>query len=302
MSLAPSPRLFFLVGPTAVGKTAIAAEVAAECNCEIVSADAFQVYQGMEIVTAKPSPETLGKVHHHMIGVVPASKCFDVARFHSMAAQSIADIITRDKYVLVAGGTGLYVRALTHGLADLPTANPAIREELAPLSLNQLQTQYRSLDPEGFLKIDSNNPRRLTRAIEVCILTGRPFSDFRKEWERQPDNIGGFLLQRDREDLYRRIELRTEEMVRSGLFEEIQDLSELSPTASQAIGVSEAQQFIRGEITKAEAINRIQQLTRNYAKRQMTWFKKEAAFAPIDAAVNNPATAIIREVRNFFCK
>jgi tRNA dimethylallyltransferase len=293
-------RIFFLVGPTAVGKTAIAAEVAAACNCEIVSADAFQVYQGMDILTAKPSPEILQRVPHHLIGNVPLSESFDVGKFQSAAFEAISEIYARGKFPLVAGGTGLYVRALTHGLADLPKADLTVRSELETLTLGQLQMRYETLDPIGAKQVDANNPRRLIRAIEVCILTGKPFSSFKEEWSRKPENIGGFMLHRERPDLYDRINLRTREMLNAGLLEEVNQLGITSPTASQVIGLREARECLAGEITQEEAISRIQQATRHYSKRQMTWFQRESLFTPVSAETNSAIQTIIRETGNFF--
>lgn len=299
--MSPStPRIFFLVGPTAVGKTEIAAKVASECNCEVISADAFQVYQGMDILTAKPSPDLLEKVPHHVIGIIPPSQSFDVAQFHVAASQAIKEIHSRGKFPLVAGGTGLYVRALTHGLADLPKADPAIRIELEGLRLTELQSRYEALDPQGAKLIDRNNQRRLIRAIEVCLITGKPFSSFRKEWETRPENIAGIFLQRDRVDLYKRIDQRTLEMVRSGLFEEVQALGNIGPTASQVIGLREARAYLEGQITQEQAVAQIQQSTRNYAKRQMTWFRRESHFQPLDIGEPTTPDLISRELRNFY--
>jgi tRNA dimethylallyltransferase len=296
----PDPPIFFIVGPTAVGKSAIAAEVATRSNCEIVNADAFQVYEGMEILTAKPGPELLQKARHHLIGIIDPKSSFDVAQYRAKATEAIAAIHEKGGFPLVVGGTGMYVRALTHGIADLPQANAEIRAELEGLPLDELLARYERLDPQGARRIDANNPRRLIRAIEVCLLTGKPFSSFRKEWERKPEHVGGVCLQMERTELYRRIDLRTEEMIHSGLLEEVRGLPELGPTASQAIGFSEAKQCLAGVISWEEAVLRIQQATRNYAKRQITWFKRESCFEPIDAQAPGVVETIASQVRAFF--
>lgn len=297
----PAPRpIFFIVGPTAVGKSAVAAEVAQRSGCEIVNADAFQVYEGMDILAAKPGPDLLAKAPHHLIGIISPRASFDVAQYLSKASAAIESIYNRGRFPLVVGGTGMYVRALTHGLADLPQANPSIRAELEGLELCELQARYAQLDPEGANRIDRNNPRRLIRAIEVCLLTGKAFSSFRSEWERKPAHVGGFCLQMDRETLYRRIDLRTQQMFREGLLEEIRALGDLGLTASQAIGLRDARECLAGAISQQEAIAQIQQATRNYAKRQMTWFKRESWLCPIEANRPDVLEAIAGEILRFF--
>ena len=296
----PNLRIFYLVGPTAVGKTSIAAEVAEACHCEIISADAFQVYQGMDILTAKPSQEILQRVPHHLVGTIPLTKSFDAAQFQAAASAAAAQIYARGKFPLVVGGTGLYVRALTHGLAELPTADPELRSELEPLSLEQLNRRYQELDPKGAMSIDSKNPRRLIRAIEVCLLTGKPFSSFRTEWRIPPENVAGVFLQRERRELYQRIDLRTEEMVKAGLFEEVKHLGQIGATACQVIGLAEARGFLAGDLTPEKAVDQIRQATRHYAKRQITWFQRETHFNPMDAERGSLATEISHMIRGFF--
>ena len=150
--------MFFLVGPTAAGKSEIAVEVALRCGAEIVSADAFQVYDGLELLTAKPAAHLRAKVPHHLIGEIPLREKFDVARYRQMALERVREIEARGKRALVAGGTGLYVRALTHGLSELPEADPALRRELDAMTLAQLQKKYAALDPLGIARIDSRKP------------------------------------------------------------------------------------------------------------------------------------------------
>src|SRR5205085_1060789 len=196
-------RVFFIVGPTAVGKSEIAAEVAQRLGAEVLSADAFQIYRGLDLLTAKPDRETLTKVPHYLIGAMPLAEEMNVEKFRGAAEK----IIASGKPVIVVGGTGLYVKALTHGLATLPRANPKLREMLEHTSSEELFRSCLSLDPEGARKIDRTNRRRLIRAVEVCLLTGKPFSSQRTEWnETAPPN--GVLLHRDRAELYARINQR----------------------------------------------------------------------------------------------
>ena len=211
----------FLSGPTAAGKTGIALQVAERCNGEIIGADAFQVYQGLDALTAMPSREERHRVRHHLIDFVPPGESFDVAQNLEAATRCADEIASRGKFPIFTGGTGLYIRALTHGLSDLPKADATIRAELEATGLEDLQKRYASLDPEGAKKIDLKNKRRLVRAIEVCLLTGKPFSSFRAEWEAPPQSAAGFFLRRDRDDLHDRINRRVVEMFRNGAVEEV---------------------------------------------------------------------------------
>ncbi len=288
--------MFFLVGSTGVGKSEIAVGVAERCGAEIVGADAFQVYAGLDILTARPSRDLLERAPHHLIGTIPLTENFDVEKYRKAALETIREIVARGKRALVVGGTGLYVRALTRGLAELPAADAALRAELEALSLEELQLRYAKLDPAGATKIDSRNPRRLVRAIEVCVLTGQPFSSFQKEWKTDESSVKGVLLLRERDDLYSRIDRRVIEMFRSGLLDEVRATGEVSMTASQAIGLREARACLNGEITEAEAIARIQQATRRYAKRQLTWFRREASLQPFHLSTVSHLDSIISPI------
>lgn len=286
---------FFLAGPTAVGKTDVALAVAEACNGEIVGADAFQVYRGLDILTAKPSTEALVRVPHHLVGTVPLSDEFNVGRYLGSALAAIADIRGRGKLPIVTGGTGLYIRALTRGLSDVPPANPELREELAAASPAELLARLAELDPEAVSVIDVKNPRRVLRALEVCIITGKPFSSFRQEWQIQPP-FHGVLLERSREELYERIDRRTVAMFEEGVVEEVRaalSAGGVSPTAEQVIGWREIGAFLRGELSREEAIAAIQQTTRHYAKRQMTWFRREPFLKPVDLTGRSDFSAII---------
>ena len=167
-------RVFFIVGPTATGKSEIAAEVASQLNAEIVSADAFQIYRGLDRLTAKPAQATLAKAPHHLLSAVPLGEEMNAEKFRAAAAAAIRDIQARGKNVIVAGGSGLYLKALTHGLSRLPAADPNLRAQLNELSLDELCGQLLQLDPATARTIDLKNRRRVTRALEICLLTGRP--------------------------------------------------------------------------------------------------------------------------------
>ncbi len=283
----------FLTGPTASGKTAIALEAALRCNGEIIGTDAFQIYQGLDLLTAKPSREERQKVRHHLIDSVPPSESFDVARYFEAATRCAADIALREKLPIFVGGTGLYIRALTRGLSDLPRGDARIRAELQTAELEELQQRYAALDPDGAKQIDLKNKRRLVRAIEVCLLTGKPFSTLRKEWEKAPKPVTGFILTRDRDDLHARINRRVEEMFRNGVVEQVRAIGCVSVTAAQAIGYREIRALLDGAITERECIERIQLATRQYAKRQLTWLKREDLFETVNLSRNGDPESVL---------
>ncbi len=170
-------RAFFIVGPTATGKSELAADAAAEIGAEIVSADAFQLYRGLDLLSAKPDPSTLAKAPHHLIGTMPLSEETNAEKYRRAATCAINEINSRGNLAIVAGGSGLYIKALTHGLAPLPERDPKLREQLNAIGLDELRAQLAELDPETAKKIDRNNRRRVVRALEICLLTGKPASE-----------------------------------------------------------------------------------------------------------------------------
>src|SRR5436190_10061266 len=167
-------RTFFIVGPTATGKSELAADVAREIGAEIVSADAFQIYRGLDLLTAKPEVSTLAKAPHHLIGTVPLSEEMNAEKYRRVARSVIENINSRGKLAIVVGGSGFYIKALTHGLAPLPESDPKLRERLNAMSLDELHTQLAELDPEAIQKIDAKNRRRVVRSVEICLRTGKP--------------------------------------------------------------------------------------------------------------------------------
>lgn len=277
-------RVFVIAGPTSVGKSELAVRLAELCGGEIVGADAFQIYQGLRLLTAQPDAESRARVPHHLIGEVPLRQAFDVAQYRVIAQRRIEEIRARGRLPIVVGGTGLYVRALMRGLADLPAADAGLRRRLSARTLKDLQSQLAELDPEGARTIDGQNPRRVVRALEVCLLTGRPFSSFREQWAGEPnEEFRGVLLVRGREDLHGRIDARVEGMFRAGVVEEVASCGEIGATAQQALGRREIQALLDERMSREECIAAIQRGSRRYAKRQMTWFRKEPSLAPISA-------------------
>ena len=280
-------RVFFIVGPTATGKSELAADVAEKCDGEIVSADAFQIYRGLDMLTAKPGARLLAKAPHHLIGIVPATSEMNAEKFRVAALRAINQIHDRGNMAIVAGGSGLYIKAITHGLAPLPRADTKLREELHQLSLEQLNERLNKVDLQSAKTIDKKNKRRVIRALEVCLLTGRPASAQRAEWNFAEQMPGGVFVFRERADLYSRIDRRVDEMFRRGVVEEVRALGKLSATAAKTLGLVQIRQLLAGEITRAECISAIQQATRRYAKRQLTWFRRQLIFEPLDLSLLN---------------
>jgi tRNA dimethylallyltransferase len=284
-------RVFFIVGPTAAGKSELAAEVARRLGAEIVSADAFQIYRGLDLLTAKPDSPTLAKAPHHLIGTAPLPEEMNVEKYRAAAEGIIQEIHARGKPVIVVGGSGFYIKALTHGLAKLPGADRKLRQTLEQATIEELFRSLSALDPAAAKQIDRQNKRRLVRAVEVCLLTGKPFSAERTQWsESLPAN--GMLVYRDRADLYARINQRVEQMFESGVVEEVSALENAGATAEKTLGVTEIRALLAGEISKAECIAKIQQATRHYAKRQLTWFQRQTNFPSLNLSAHGSSQAI----------
>jgi tRNA dimethylallyltransferase len=283
-------RVFFIVGPTATGKSELGADVAHELNAEIVSADAFQIYRGLDLLTAKPDPSTLAKAPHHLIGTMPLSEEMNAEKYRRAATRVIDEIHSRGKLALVVGGSGLYVKALSHGLAPLPEANPKLRQKLNAMSLDELLSQLNELDPQTARKIDVKNRRRLVRALEICLLIGKPASEV-VAGGADPGRPGspipatGVFVFRDREELYERINQRVEAMFENGVIEEVGASGATSATASQMIGLREICELLEGRMSLSQCIAEIQQATRRYAKRQLTWFRRQTNFLPLNLSL-----------------
>jgi len=278
---------FFIVGPTATGKSELAADVAHEVAAEIVSADAFQIYRGLDLLTAKPEPPTLAKAPHHLIGTVPLTEEINAEKYRRAAMRAIEEINLRGNLAIVVGGSGLYIKALTHGLAPLPESDPSLRERLNAMSLDDLRSQLSELDPETAQKIDLKNRRRVTRALEICLLTGKPASEVVAGVadSGQPGSsitATGALVFRDRQELYERINRRVEAIFERGGIDEVRAAAVTSATASQMIGLREIRELLAGKKSRPQCIAEIQQATRRYAKRQLTWFRRQTNFVPLN--------------------
>jgi tRNA dimethylallyltransferase len=267
-------RFFILAGPTAVGKSDFAVEIAEQMQTEIVGADAFQLYRGIEILSGKPAMALQERVKHHLIDVLPITENCDAARFAALAEREISELNQKGLVPLVVGGSGFYIDALLNPLPDLPPSDRLLRNQLAKEPLDSLLAELKRYDPLAFAEIDRQNRRRLERAIEVIRLTGKPFSAYRRPRTNE-SQVTGLVLSRPRPDLHLRIDERVRWMLDNGAIEEVASAGELSMTARQMIGVSEISRFLSKEISLEECVQLIQAATRQYAKRQITWFKSK---------------------------
>jgi tRNA dimethylallyltransferase len=293
------PRPVFLAGPTAVGKSAVALALAEKIGGEIITVDSMQVYRGLDIGTAKPTPAERARVPHHLIDVCDLHEAFDAAQFIQLAQKAVAEIQSRGRTPIFCGGTGLYFKAFRDGLGEAPPTDENLRDELAATPLETLLAELRERDPAAYEKIDRQNPRRVIRAVAVIRLTGKPFSAQKSRWGETPgepalpDNSGSrgrsphqpnlrtetiFCFTRAAEDLHRRINVRVDEMFARGLVAETRGLLQRglaeNKFAMQAIGYRQVVEHLRGERALAATIELVKSRTRQFAKRQLTWFRR----------------------------
>lgn len=273
------PAPIYVCGATASGKTALALELAAEHKGEIINADAFQLFRGIEIVSAAPSAEELKQFPHHLFGILEPGEHCDAGRYVEMAAPIISEIQSRGKTPIIVGGSGLYLKFLTHGPSPLPKGDEELRKKLDSRSLEDLLSELEILDPTEAAQVNRSNPRYVSRSLEICLLTGKKASELRDGWEtktRELDKkLTGYWIIRPRENLHQRIAQRTHQMLEQGAIEEVEKLSGISGNWEKAIGVKEIRRHLAGEITRAECEDLIIFATRQYAKRQETWFRRE---------------------------
>jgi len=303
-SLSKEIQPLYLVGPTCVGKTAVALELAKIVPLEIIAADSMQVYQGVNIGTAKPSSEEQKAVRHHLIDAVKPSETFDVCLFVKLASAAIEKVQKLKKIPLVSGGTGFYIKALIDGLFEGPSKDESVRRRLEEegeiLGWEALYKRLQKIDAAAAAAIPCGNHRRVVRALEVHEITGRPISSFQNQWVNPRQDVVIFGLERDRVSLRERIGQRVDQMFVDGLVEEARRLLSLgiekNSTVMQAIGYKEIFDHLRGEISLDEARGLIKTNTRRFAKRQMTWFKKDKRVQWFLCKENEKASVIARRI------
>jgi tRNA dimethylallyltransferase len=263
----------------------LALDLAARHDGEIVNADALQLYRGLEIVSAAPSLGERSLFPHHLFGVLDPTTPNDAQSYAKMASTVIEEIIGRGRTPIVTGGSGLYLKFLTHGASPLPTGDPSLRAELDAMPLEELVAKLRELDPAEAARTSLENPRYVSRAVEICLLTGQRASELRDRWEAATADkvaaLHGYVIHRSRPDLHARIAQRTKAMLNGGAIEEVAAIGPMSENCEKAIGVREIQQLLRGEIDRETCEELINAATRQYAKRQETWFRRETWLTPV---------------------
>ena len=309
-------RPVLLAGPTAVGKSGIALSLAGHLGGEIISADSMQVYRGLDIGTAKPSPADRARVRHHLIDICDLTESFDAAQFARLAHRAVAEIQSRSHVPVLCGGTGLYFKAFLEGLGEAPSADAKIRAELETVPLENLLAELRERDPAAYEKIDKRNPRRVIRAVEVIRLTGKPFSEQRADW-----NLGGsafcrpkiqgrrhavppktnfYCFTRHPDDLHARINTRVDAMFTRGLVDETRELLKRglaeNKTAMQAIGYRQVVEHLHGERSLAETVELVKIRTRQFAKRQLTWFRAQKNLEWIELKPDESPEKYLQEI------
>jgi tRNA dimethylallyltransferase len=273
--------LILVVGPTAVGKTDLCLNLAKKFKTEIVSCDSRQFYREMNLGTAKPSADELKAVKHHLVNSLSIDAEYDVRKFENDALRILDEIFQNSNVAIMTGGSGLFADAITKGFDEIPDVDSDIRkqiiEEFEAKGLEWLQAELSKVDPEYFDQVDRQNPQRLMRALEVYRGTGLKFSSFRvKKMVARPFHIIKIGLERDRQELYDRIDLRMDQMIAAGLFDEADALfGKRHLNALQTVGYSEIFGFLEGKYDRDEAIRLLKRNSRRYAKRQLTWFRRD---------------------------
>ena len=302
----------FLAGPTAVGKSAIALALAEKIGGEIIAVDSMQVYRGLDIGTAKPTAAERARLPHHLLDICDLHEAFDAAQFIRLAQKAVAEIQSRGHTPIFCGGTGLYFKAFLDGLGEAPPADEKLRTELEAAPFAALLTELRERDPAAYEKIDKQNPRRVIRAVEVIRLTGKKFSEQRAWWGERPrepllagEDVSPGVSPHQRlicftrlaEDLHRRINSRVDEMFASGLVEETCELLKRrlaeNKFAMQAIGYRQVVEHLRGERDLSATIELVKIKTRQFAKRQLTWFRRHGNCEWIEL---NPSETVAKTV------
>jgi tRNA dimethylallyltransferase len=272
--------LIVITGPTATGKTDFSIKLAREIDGEIISADSMQVYKGLDIGTDKVSEEIRKEIPHYLIDVVEPYEKFSVADFVKEADRAIEEIQKKGKFPIVVGGTGFYIRALLYGLPETPPSREEIRRELEKRTTQELYTELLKVSPDYAKKIGRDDRKRIIRALEVYRLTGKPITAFSAKKNKPRYPFLGYFLYRNREELYKRIADRVDSQIRRGLVKETKWLLKFGRnlTAFQALGYKEMLEYLDGKMSLEEAVKLLKRRTKQFAKRQFTWFRREPKF------------------------
>lgn len=298
-----SKTLIVIAGPTAVGKTAAAIKLAQQFNTVIVSADSRQFFREMSIGTAKPDAGELAAAKHYFINSHTVTDNFSVGDFERQGLALLDELFKTHDQVILAGGSGLYIKAICEGFDDLPVADPETRDrlnlELHEKGISVLQERLKEVDPDYYAEVDLSNPQRIIRALDVFETSGKPFSSFRNaNFNKRPFNIVKLALDMPREKLYGRINLRVDLMVQQGLIEEARSLLPYRHlNALNTVGYSEVFDYFDGKATLDEAIALIKQNTRRFAKRQLTWFRRDQYFTWFDAGAPDVINQMIKTIQ-----
>ncbi len=297
--------LIVVLGPTAIGKTALSIKLANHFKTEIISSDSRQFYKEMKIGTAVPSPEKLNAVKHHFIGNLSISDYYNVSKFEQEALQKLEKIFSLNQFAIMVGGSGLYIDAVCNGIDDLPDPDKKLRDKIKDnykiLGIEALQKKLKELDPEYYSIVDLKNPKRLMRAIEVCLQTGKTYTSLRKNKADNRDfNIIKIGLNCERQELFERINLRVDKMTEDGLLDEVKNLNKFRNLNSlNTVGYKEIFDFLDNKITFKRAIENIKTNTRRYAKRQLTWFKRDESIKWFNPSEINKIILYLSEKNNY---
>ena len=300
-------EIIFILGPTGVGKSETAVYLAKIIGAEIISCDSMQIYKGLKIISAHPKVGLLKRVKHHLLGVIPLSSEYNASLFRKDALKKIKDIHKKGRIPLVVGGTGLYSSILIDGIFQCKAQDKRIRDKFYRIALSKgskyLHDRLKRRDPLAAKKIHFNDTRRIVRALEVFEITGKPITllQSKRRGLRDKYDIKVFCLNMPKDELYNRINNRVEKMFKSGLVSEVKGVlnKKLSKTVSSVIGLKEVEGFLRGEYSKDEAKEALKLNTRHYAKRQLTWFRKDKSIVWINLSANQKPKDTVKQILSY---
>ena len=273
--------LIVITGPTAVGKTALCMDIAKHFDIPIINADSRQIYRELKIGTARPSNKQMSEVKHYFVGTLGMDDYYSASLYEQQVLKLLDELFKTSDYALLSGGSMMYIDAVCNGIDDIPTVDDetrnTLKKRLLMEGLGSLCEELRQRDPEYYEIVDKQNPRRVVHALEICVMTGKPYSSFRKQEKKaRPFRIVKIGLTRPREELYKRINRRVDKMMKDGLFEEAQQMyPKRELNALNTVGYKEMFEYMKGKWTLHEAVERIKGNTRRYARKQLTWYKKD---------------------------